>query len=285
MTDETQNEEIGTVDPDVPIDEKLLMEEGNNDAADQDEEIDKNDLAKIAGQEDADDGKTEDEHIERAVPQARFNQVYAENKTLKEQLAVLENSQTQDQQQETLIDIKAMRRQATAALLEGDSDKHDEIQDQIFDELMKRADTQAENRITQRTEAANFKDKVSELVNTYPVLNPNGGDQEAIDLVVELRDSYIAKGMSMTEALDKAAHKIAPRFAPAASNDTPPDELLDARKQAAVRRGVETNNAIPPKSVGVGNRAIPAKDNNDIPQAEWETMSAAARQKHLEMAG
>lgn len=298
MTEENQdNQDQDDInDIDAPVDEKLLA--GGDDDGDDDGQDDQ------AG-EDAADDKPEGGDIDPAVvgdgeekegvidtpngfvKQSRFNYVYAEAKALKERLALLEGQQQPTNQQPDTVaptDLKALRREATAALLEGDTDKHDELQDQIYDELQRRAEAQVETRLTQRAEAAAFKAKVTELTEAFPVLNPETGDPEAIELVVELRDSYIAKGMSMTEALEKAVRKIAPKFGDA-PNAKLPDEVADARKVAAIKRGVQANNAIPPQGGGVGNRAMPPSKSDNIPQGEWESMSPAARQKHLEAAG
>lgn len=276
-----QKQEDTPEDIDSPVDEKLLAgvdgDEGEDRADEDAPDTDNADTPKDEDVADEDDLKPDDGKP-AVVPQARFNQVYAENKALKERLASLEPAD----QRVAPTDLRALRREATKVLLEGDTDKHDELQDQIYDELQRRAEAQVETRLTQRAEAAAFKAKATELTETYPVLNPETGDAEAIELVVELRDSYIAKGMGMVEALEKAAHKIAPKFG---ANEKTPDEVADARKAKAIQRGVQANNSIPPQGGGVGNRAMPPSKSENIPQGEWESMSPAARQKHLEAAG
>lgn len=227
------------------------------------------------------EGEPEGERRDEFIPKARFNEVNEERKQLREELERLRAAQQPPAEPELVVDIKALRREATNALLEGDQDRHDELQDQIDNELLRQAEARAEEKLIQRQEATTFKAKAAELTERYPVLNPETGDPEAIALVIELRDAYIAKGMNMTVALETAVQKIAPRF----GQPTAAAPAADTRQAAAVKRGATDSNRIPPQGGGVGNRAQPPQANDEPSQSEWENMTPAQRQKALEAAG
>lgn len=258
---------------DQPVDEALLR--GDEDEAEPTEELIEEPAAP-AEEIQQEDAQAEDRR-EDVIPKARFNEVNEERKALRAELERLQQEQQQREAEVERVDIRALRREATAALLEGDSDKHDELQERIDNEILRQAEENATYRITQQTEANAFKQRAAELTADYPVLNPKTGDPEAIELVVELRDSYIGKGMGMVEALERAVAKVAPRF----QQDQPATDDADARKLAAVKRGATDSNRIPPQGGGVGNRALPPATTREPTQSEWDAMTPAQREKIL----
>lgn len=279
MTEENQNIEEAW-DYDVPVDEKLLM--GEDEQPDDDTEVDIDALTKIAGEEDEPLAEEKPEDDQRAVPQVRFNQVYAENKALKERLAELENESTAEVKRAEQVDIKALRREANEALIEGDMDKLEAAQDKIDAELLRQAEINAESRMTQRQELESFQRKAAELMTEYSVLNSETGNPDAISMVVELRDAYIAKGMRMTQALETAAKKVAPLFSSKEAKSAETTETVpDQRKLEAVKRGAETSNRIPAQGGGVGNRSLPVKGEENYSQKEWDNLPQAERDRIL----
>lgn len=260
-----------------PVDEALLR----GDETEQGDEVEQEAVEEVVAEEEvvepvAEAPKAEDET--KPIPQERFNQVWAERKALMEENKRLKEQYEAQPEAMPAVDIKTLSREASKALLEGDTDKHDELQDKIHDELLRRAEQQAEIKLTQRSEANAFKARAAELTATYPVLNPETGDPEAIEMVIELRDGYIAKGMNMTEALEKAVLKVAPRFSTSAQ---PEAGKPDARTLAAVQRGAKDSNSVPPQGGGVGNRALPPVSTKEPTQAEWDAMTDTQREKAL----
>lgn len=337
-----QDQQLTLDDLDTPVDPKLLMGGGDagagqNDNGDghdggqdgkDDEASDLDALKKVAGDGSdadadggagggdgaADGGQDAGAHKnDKGVPQERFNQVWAENKAMRERLEALERGNQGDAAGDGKgdagdggnkpIDLKALRKEATQALLDGDTERHEELQEQIDEEIQRRAEQRAEQRIEARSEAKAFNDTAAALTEKYPVLNPDTGDQEAIDLVVELRDAYIAKGMNRIDALKQAVEKIAPRFGQAAGNkvdkvdagdggdkggdgdggdDKGSGQNADQRKVTAIDRGAKDSNRIPPGGGGVGNRAMEVRESvSDIAQDKWDSMSQAERDQIL----
>lgn len=259
-------------DLDQPVDEALLR--GDADEQDDTEVVQE----EVAAEVDADpaEAEPEAERREETIPKARFNEVNEERKALRAELERLQNEQAQrEQKAEDQVDIKALRREATVALLEGEHDKYEELQDQIHAETMRLAEAAAEARMAQRAEATAFKTRAAELTAAYPALNPETGDPEAISLVIDLRDAYINKGMNMVDALEKAVMKIAPRF------ETAPEVVPDTRTAEAIQRGAKDSNRIPPQGGGVGNRALPPASTAEPTQSEWDSMTPTQREKAL----
>lgn len=264
-------------DLDKPVDEALLRGEEDEQQAVEPGEPEATSEPE-GEQQDAEKPVDEDMPV---VPRARFNEVNEERKALKAQLEQLQGQQQIEQHQEQAIDMKALRREATTALLDGDMDKHDEIQDRIQSEILRQAEAQAEARMAQRIEYDNFQSRAAALVTEFPVLDSEKGDPDAISMVVELRDAYINKGMGMAQALETAARKVAPLFGGKVQAEAgKPDE----RTLKAVKRGVENNESIPPQGAGVGNRAQPQKVDGQVSQSDWERMSPAERERMLNAA-
>lgn len=265
-------------DLDAPVSEALLMGEDPDDVKERiPAEVDE-DAAKIAD-ENA-EGKPTKEAEEKTVPQARFNQVYAEKKALEEHIRALEEA-SKPTEVRTQVDVKALRKEATGALMDGDVDKYEELQSQIDDEIQRRAEDRAVQHVGAIRERESFVALAERLTEKYPVLNPEGGDARAISLVVDLREAYVAKGMSMSAALEAAVEKIVPHFANAGGTAPAKSDNVDARNVHAIRRGAEDSNKMPPSGVGVGNRAMEPTDTADISQDKWEKMSQAEREKIL----
>lgn len=268
---------------DQPVDEALLRgdEEGEQGEQQEAEEAEEKEAPTGGEQQVEAEQKPTDEDMP-VVPRARFNEVNEERKALKAEVEQLRAAGQRTEQQEAAVDMKALRRQATEALLDGDMDKHDEIQDKIQGEILRQAEMQAEARMAQRAEFNDFQNKAAALAVEFPVLDANNGDPEAIGMVIELRDAYIAKGMGMTKALEAAARKVAPLFGgkqPAAESSKP-----DERTLKAVKRGVEASESLPPQGAGVGNRAQPPKATGQVSQADWERMTPSERERMLSAA-
>ena len=273
-------------DMDMPVDEALLRGDGDEQEAGETTEVEEGEaVEQESAQEESDQEATEaePERKDEFIPKARFNEVLNERTALREELERLRSSQSKTEAETVAIDIKAIRKEATAALLDGDTDRYDELQGQIDNEILRQAEANAETRMAQRSEYDNFQSVAAKLTEAYPVLNPETGDPEAIALVVELRDAYISKGMNMTKALETAANKIAPRFTTPSSSDDK-QQSADVRQLTAVKRGAVDSAKIPPSGVGVGNRAQPPRKDAEPSQSEWEGMTAAQRQKYLESA-
>ena len=284
---------LSTEDLDTPIDEKLLM--GDEEPAETQEEAVEAEETVEAKEEIKEEVK-EEQREEQHIPKARFNEVNERRKELEEEVAQLRAMvESKKEPSETPQDLSSLRakeseieEQIEEALYDGDRDKIKELRGElrqvrgkIDSALTDEAERRAEERITRKQEQNSFAETASKLEEKYPILNSETGDKKAINMVIALRDSYIAKGMSLTKALVTAVEEVAPLFVkPEASKDE--DIPEDPRKKNAILRGVETSNKTPPQGGGVGNRAQELKqDRKSVSQSEWERMSESEREAML----
>lgn len=166
---------------------------------------------------------------------------------------------------EPAVDLKALRQARRDALYAGDDDKADGIEEKIEAELERRAEERAYNRIHAETTRNALDAKAAELTEKYTFLDPasNDANQDAIDEVVVLRDSYIAKGKPAHVALELAVNKIAKIYsaeaaAPAVAGGAAPApvDLSKARQTAALQRAGAASTTQPaPLAAGVGARS------------------------------
>lgn len=306
-----QDGQMSIDDLDTAVDEKLLMGDDANpvddDAGDgsggedgqAEDDADIDELKKIAeddGEGDGratNDGEDKDDKDEESIPKERFNQVYREMKALKEELKALKDGGTQDDGQpgETAkeIDIKALRKEATQALLDGKTDEYEDLQGQIDEEIQRRAEIRAEQRIETKREMQDFKATAARLTEENPILNPETGNPKAIAAVVRARDEYAAQGMGMTEALKQAVADIVELVGSGKPNTTKPtdptdnagEKKPDARNVTAINRGAKDSNRVPPAGGGVGNRAMDMPNGGEIPQDKWDNLPQVERDKIL----
>lgn len=299
-----QDGQMSIDDLDTAVDEKLLMGDDANpvddDAGDgsggedgqAEDDADIDELKKIAEDDGEGDGRAtnDGEDKDEPIPKERFNQVYREMKALKEELKALKDGSRQDdgQQGETAkeIDIKALRKEATQALLDGETDKYEDLQGQIDEEIQRRAEVRAEQRIESRREIQEFKETAERLTEENPILNPETGNPKAIAAVVRARDEYAAQGMGMTEALKQAVADIVELVGSGKPNVTQPtdnagEKKPDARNVTAINRGAKDSNRVPPAGGGVGNRAMDMPNGGEIPQDKWDNLPQVERDKIL----
>lgn len=272
-------------DIDTPVDEKLLRGEDEAEIEkteiEKEEEAAEEEAAEEAAEEIASEKESDKEVKDKPgfVTQERFNQVYAELKQLKEQGALKATTETVEADKP--IDIKALRKKSNEAFFDGDLEKHAEIQEKIDAEILRKAEETAERKYAARQAETSFTQKALEMTEKYPVLRDGTGNQDAIDMVVNMRDAYIAKGMSPAQALETAANKVAPLFNKAEPAAATKETVTDMRTLKAVERGVKTNETIPPQTTGVGNRAQTISEAGEISQEDWNKLSPAEREKRL----
>lgn len=272
-----------------------------DDAAPPAEDLDAEALAALAAEDDDDDkgGKKSP-----AVPHARFNEVNEQLKAerqaredLQRRLEALENggkpAESKDDEPPA-FDIKAARRQYTEALMEGDTDKALEIQDQIDAEMMRLAEERAEQKLKavaqerQQQKAADLFNAVADKAEAdYPQLKPGSEtySEEAVEMVNALVAQGLQKGEAGHVALQNAVAKVAKLYAwqAPASNEIDKDKAKQGQENA-VKRGVETGGKQPPVPAGtVGNRdREPGKiDVAKVDKDDWDDLPKAERDKLL----
>ena len=227
---------------------------------------------------------------DQAIPRARFDEVNAKLHAAREEAeqlrAALEAKQA-PAAEKSPIDVDALEEAYFDAFLEGDKAKAREIRAQINAEIYRKAEEASAEvvtkRLTEREVQSSFAAAVAKTVEAYPFLDSNSPDAspEAIAEVVEWRDFYIGKGETPAIALERAAHKVAPLYAPQSAHQSSP--VADTRKQKALETAAKAAAAQPPRvDAGVGNRAVPSGDSIIGDQDKWEKASEAERLRYLQ---
>lgn len=240
-------------------------------------------------------GDGEEEQI--SIPKARFDQVNTRRQLAEARAAQLEEENqrlkagkatapTEEQQQEQPLDLKALRKQRTEAMMEGDIDKVSELDEQIESEVERRAASKAMQAFEQREAQRAFEKAVREATNAYPFLDSTKEDKnpEAIAEVVEWRDFYINKGMSPAEALTKAVGKVGPQYAkadPEPKDDTSPGDQIAARRRAIIERNAKLSQPPPTTQTGTGERAERTKADaiEKMSDEDFEKLPAAEKKR------
>lgn len=286
-------------DLDTPVDEALLMgDEPQDEPEDEQPEGEQpEDAAPEQEEGEADEKEPPKEKAESdLIPKWRFNEINEERKQLRAELEALKAQRQPEQPKEDapqppsvtgLRDKESdLEAELENAMLEGDDERRKEIRaelrsvrSQIDTAIRIEAESRVEQRMSARMEAEAHQRLAVELETKHPAVFSAQGNPAAVEMVLELRDSYIARGMPMTKALQAAANKVLPLFG---NPSAPTPDTPDPRKAEAIRKGADTNNATPPRGSGVGNRAqAPREDINSISQGKWEKMTPAEREKLL----
>lgn len=284
--DDGEEDRGDDVDPDLPDDDPEVDDPADDDddgEAEPDkkpaaeEEIDADDLADLAG---------EDKKKSSMVPHARFNEVNkswqeerAERLRLEEEVARLRGSTPKPadkpEPEVPAFDFDDAEKRMMIAQYEGDQDAAMAIRKEIRvaerAELERLADERAERLYTERKakEDAALAEKqkaqeqtalqaaAAKAVEDYPFLDSDSpeANEEAIEEVIALRDHFLSKGQSATDALMKAVARVGARYAV----EEPTDLVIDKKKATLtteqIQRNLDREKRIPSRDAGVGERA------------------------------
>lgn len=213
-----------------------------------------------------------------AVPHARFNQVNEDYKTeraarlaLEERLARLEGTKPAEpapaKEEPAAFDFDAAEDRYTEALLEGDTAtaktlraeiRKEERAAYIAEAQSSAKATVAEDRAAQAVvqQQNAVAQALTSAVTKYPFLNheSDDADVDAIEDVVARRDMYVAQGMSVADAINKAVTVLAKRF----KWDGEPEPVQEGKKPAIsadkLKRNIERSKQVPERLPGVGGR-------------------------------
>ncbi len=302
-----------------------------------DEALDQDALNSVAGEGEPTEKPAADEEIkppaeaeqpdagkpdEKPVPYSRLaaevaqkNEARRENERLRAELEALKNGggkhSTDDQGEAKpaakpaegekpadAVDVRALRRQAKEAFLQGDLDLSDEIEAKIDAEIRRQAAEEADRRYEERqaneqraNEAKAFDAVVKDIVTSYPQLDSTSksANKIAIKAVIGLRDDYLAEGMSLVDAIKKASTEVAEQLGLAKSSGKQATEQNggeeDPRKKAAISRGVKASEkpgTLSDVNEGHGNRgtgAVFEKDVTKMTEKEFASLSEEERSR------
>lgn len=212
----------------------------------------------------------------KMVPHQRFHEKNEEAKQhrarvleLEEELARAKGTAPaaalKKEDEPTTYDFDEAEDRYQAAFLDGDTTKAKQIRAEIRAEERKSAIAEAEqvaDRRYQTNKAADdasrtkleFDLALSKAYAAYPFLSVESEDknQDAIDETLVWHQHFVAKGKTPAEALELAAAKIGPRYAPAAAET---DAKLPEPAKPDLGKALSRADRIPPKAEGVGARA------------------------------
>ncbi|WP_158892412.1 MULTISPECIES: hypothetical protein [unclassified Pseudomonas] len=188
------------------------------------------------------------------------------------------------------FDYRDAERRYQALFLEGDEDGALAVRDEIeqarqadMDRRIVEARRDWENQQqqqqleqTRQTEAQQYQATCAEIESKYPKLNANGAgfDEDALDQVVGLTQVYVGRGMTRSEALQKAASAVMPAAAEPATAPRKPGEMT--REQ--IQRNLDRANRQPPlPTEGTGQRV--KVDVSRLSDDEFEALPEAERRR------
>ncbi|WP_083272555.1 MULTISPECIES: hypothetical protein [Pseudomonadaceae] len=304
--EEEEEEEEGAedrgdeVDPDLPPeeDEGLELEEddqGDNeqdadpDGDGQDDELDEDALAKIAGT-----GRS------ATVPHARFNEVNESLKEerkrrleLEEELARTRGAvpaKREEDPKPTAFDYDEAEDRYNQAILEGDADAAKAIRreiraaerKEIEEAAQQRADALYQQRAqeaAQRQQQAALPGVLKESYEKFPFLDYEGSapNMEAIEDVIALRNHYMANGEPIARALARAVAKVGPRYAEPVSDDKTPKKGVTLTTEQ-IDRNLKRERATPPLTPGVGERGA-SVDVANMSEEDFAKLSAEDKKR------
>lgn len=150
--------------------------------------------------------------VEARERAARAEAILDQLREQQQQVAAKPESQAQPE----AFDLSEAEKQYLDLMQNGDEDGALKLRTQInrfiFDSASKQAAQQALQTVSEREALYVYDAAVSKVMTDYPFLNDNEAAQKD---VAEWRDFYVMKGESDAKALEIAAAKVAPFYAPA----------------------------------------------------------------------
>lgn len=218
------------------------------------------------------------------VPYARLAEVVSQNKQLVN--ALLERGHSvpgQEPKEEAppAFDMKAAMREKNKAIMEGDEDAALEWEEKIEAERQRVADERALQVLNNQRAYESAQDAANRVVAAYPQLQDDSDqyDEEVLQDIVALRDTYIARGMKSAEAIEKAAKRLL-GDPPSAEDDAGDPDPEAKRKKLAkdkVLRNAQAAKRQPPP-IGKRGDASPKHgaeadmDPSEPSEEEWDAL-------------
>lgn len=258
------------------------------------EKYDPEALAEIAG-----DG----DETPKFVPHGRFNQVWNENKALREELERLKPTQPQEKtaepsappqtEAEKRLDdlngqLDAKESALLAAIQDGDADAARQLQKDLrainrtvsrieAEEAAKVAIREEHVRGTAEQEKGKALDLAGQMIKDNPFLG-EGGDADAIEMFVLARDHAVKGGATLVDAMQTALAKVTRAYGHLLKTETPPEKKEgDAKANLAKKLDAARRQPPRPSSIGTGARAEDgkAKDVSAMSDSEFNALSEA----------
>lgn len=239
---------------------------------------------------------------EPRIPKARLDQSIRKQRIaeqraqeLEAELAQLRSAAAEAARPKPLTsdEIKAKMAQANEALIGGDTEKAAALQAELFASLTPQATVEAAPKgesvdlAAQVEERLEFKATVKEVYGRFPELDENHElfDAELGAESVELQQSYLRRGFTMSEATRKAAEAVAKlndledRTAEKAPAVPSKDKTIQAAKtKEKIAKAAKAPPALAGKTKGEGSDKV---NINELSEAEFMALPDSVRNKLL----
>lgn len=279
----------------VEDEEETEEDEETEDSDDESEEEDTED--------EEEDIQEEEEEEPARIPRGRLNQVIKQrdkereraakleqqNEALIRKLTAIEEEYEDEEEEETIppYNFKAKEREYMDLFLEGELDKALEIKEEIDAQrsLLLQAEInsyrkEAKTIAKQVQEDEKFQTLVESYETKYPFLDIDSDDfnEEAVDTVNALTQSFISRGEGKLTALRKAVDRVTPMY----SKETVEKPTTNKSKPStAVKRNISASRSQPPTQTG---KRVATRDLSSVRAAKLsdkEFASLSEREKEF----
>lgn len=245
---------------------------------------------------DADDEEeVGDDQVSNYVSKDRFNALNERMKLAEQALHDKEAELAQEAPDETpKFDFDAKEVEYMELVTDGEFEKAKTIRQEIRSaeraELEADVAAQANNTTARVNEQISFTNKIQELNEEYDTFNPSHEqyDQVLVDEAVDRRDLFIARGMSMADALDKAAREVAKLYDLESNFEKAANEEIErlanedkgkapaAKKKVDVKKKVDQAGKQPP-TMDEGSAQEEQKGVGSMTDAEFEALPESTK--------
>lgn len=275
--------------------EEPPVKEASKDEAEDGETDEESELE--ASDEESDEESEEevdDKQVSNYVSKDRFNAVNERMKLAEKALLEKESELTKETAEpENQFDFDAKEVEYMELVTDGEFEKAKIIRQEI--RAAERAELEAEvgaaasNTTARVGEQIAFSNKIEELNEEFDHFNPNNEayDQVLVDEAVDRRDLFIARGMSMSDALDKAAREVAKLYDLPSNFEAQADEELarmdaedkgkaPAARKPDVKKKIAQAEKQPPQ-MGEGSAQEEQKSATSMTDAEFEALPESTK--------
>ena len=189
-------------------------DDDDQDDEDSEDEDDETDEDEDEDGPDADEETLRDISGNGTVPLARLNEVLEQNRQLTERVIALSGGgqpAAPAAAAAPAFDLKAKTKERNAKLLEGDEDAAAALDEEIAEHYQRQAAVTAATAAREVIEQDRTNAAVAEVMRDYPQLDDGRKktfDANALKEVITLRNGYIQDGMTVADALRKAAKRL-----------------------------------------------------------------------------
>lgn len=218
----------------------------------------------------------------------RFNEVNEEKnhykKVAETLMAQLGQKAPEPKPEEPAFDLQAKEEEAANALLDGDAKKHAALQAEIKQWVLDQATERARVKVEADQEQKAFTATAAQIKSAHPILDENSDEAnpEAIDMVIALRNSLVAQGKPMHNALAEAAQRVVKLFKPVEPPPPPRPSIDNVNPRTVDQRAANARAAAaqPERMAGAGDRQGSAKfDVENATDEQFRSLSEVEKRK------